>query len=82
MKTIQYLKKSLMSLIILFGFISCEDDLDRFPTNALTNEKQFSTVDGYKQAMVSAYIQFAGANNFFYRDFFELQEVTTDEIVA
>lgn len=81
MKTIQYFKESLMSLIILFGFISCEDDLDRFPTNALTNEKQFSTVDGYKQAMVSAYIQFAGANNFFYRDFFELQEVTTDEIV-
>ena len=81
MKIINYLKKPLMILLILISFIACTEDLDRFPTNALTNEKQFSTVDGYKQAMVSAYIQFAGANNFFYRDFFELQEVTTDEIV-
>jgi hypothetical protein len=81
MKIINYLKKPLMTLLILISFIACTEDLDRFPTNALTNEKQFSTVDGYKQAMVSAYIQFAGANNFFYRDFFELQEVTTDEIV-
>lgn len=81
MKAISYLKTCLIPLIIIMGYISCEDDLDRFPTNELTNEKQFSTVDGYKQAMVSAYIQFAGANNFFYRDFFELQEVTTDEIV-
>ncbi|UAM98726.1 RagB/SusD family nutrient uptake outer membrane protein [Polaribacter litorisediminis] len=81
MKTIQYFKKPLITLLILIVFTSCTEDLDRFPTNALTNEKQFSTVDGYKQAMVSAYIQFAGANNFFYRDFFELQEVTTDEIV-
>jgi len=81
MKIINYIKKPLMTLLILISFIACTEDLDRFPTNALTNEKQFSTVDGYKQAMVSAYIQFAGANNFFYRDFFELQEVTTDEIV-
>lgn len=81
MKRISYLKKCLMPFILLIGFLSCTDDLDRFPTNALTNEVQFSSVEGYKQAMVSAYIQFAGANNFFYRDFFELQEITTDEIV-
>ena len=73
--------KFLVTILILSAFASCTDDLDRFPTNALTNEKQFSSLEGYKQAMVSAYIQFAGANNFFYRDFFELQEVTTDEIV-
>ena len=73
--------KFLIAILILSVFASCTDDLDRFPTNALTNEKQFSSLEGYKQAMVSAYIQFAGANNFFYRDFFELQEVTTDEIV-
>jgi hypothetical protein len=81
MKTLNYLKRFLIIVIAFSGLTSCTEDLDRFPTNALTNEKQFSTVDGYKQAMVSAYIQFAGANNFFYRDFFELQEVTTDEIV-
>lgn len=81
MKTINYLKSFLPIILVFFGLTSCTEDLDRFPTNALTNEVQFNSVDGYKQAMVSAYIQFAGANNFFYRDFFELQEVTTDEIV-
>jgi hypothetical protein len=81
MKISNYLKRFLIIVLAFSGLTSCTDDLDRFPTNALTNEKQFSTIDGYKQAMVSAYIQFAGANNFFYRDFFELQEVTTDEIV-
>lgn len=80
MKTKQYLKYIFISFLFL-GFVNCTDDLDRFPTNALTNEVQFKTIDGYKQAMVSAYIQFAGANNFFYRDYWELQEVTTDEIV-
>lgn len=68
-------------LLLLLGFTSCTDDLERFPTNAITNEVQFSSIDGYKQALVSAYIQFSGANNFFYRYYWELQEVTTDEIV-
>lgn len=81
MKTINYLKRFLILFLIVLGLFSCTEDLDRFPTNALTNEKQFSSLEGYKQAMVSAYIQFAGANNFFYRDYWELQEVTTDEIV-
>ena len=81
MKKTTYFKKYLAALLIVVGFLSCTEDLERFPTNALTNEVQFSTVNGYKQALVSAYIQFAGANNFFYRDYWELQEVTTDEIV-
>lgn len=70
-----------LALTLALSYYSCTEDLDRFPTNALTNEKQFNSLEGYKQVMVSAYIQFAGANNFFYRDFFELQEITTDEIV-
>ena len=81
MKTIYYFKKYLIAFIIIIGFTSCTEDLDRFPTNGITNEVQFKDVEGYKQAMVSAYIQFAGANNFFYRNYWELQEVTTDEIV-
>lgn len=81
MKSIKHFQRFVIVVLIVVGFNSCTEDLDRFPTNALTNEKQFSSLDGYKQAMISAYIQFAGANNFFYRDFFELQEVTTDEIV-
>lgn len=81
MKKTIYFRKYITALLLVLGFISCTEDLERFPTNALTNEVQFSTVEGYKQALVSAYIQFAGANNFFYRDYWELQEVTTDEIV-
>lgn len=81
MKNTTFFKKYIAVLIILLSFTYCTEDLERFPTNALTNEVQFSTVEGYKQALVSAYIQFAGANNFFYRDYWELQEVTTDEIV-
>jgi starch-binding outer membrane protein, SusD/RagB family len=81
MKTSNYLKRFLLILFVFSGLTSCTEDLERFPTNGITNEVQFNSVEGYKQAMVSAYIQFAGANNFFYRDFFELQEVTTDEIV-
>ena len=81
MKTAKYYKRYFLIFIISLSVISCEDDLDRFPTNAITNEVQFETLDGYKQAMVSTYIQFAGGNNFFFRDYWELQEVTTDEIV-
>jgi hypothetical protein len=72
---------SLLGILLIFCNVSCEDDLDRYPTNAITNEVLFETVEGYKQSMVSAYIQFAGANNWFFRDYWELQEVTTDEIV-
>lgn len=81
MKKTIYFKKYVTALLIIVTFGSCTEDLERFPTNALTNEVQFSSVEGYKQALVSAYIQFAGANNFFYRDYWGLQEVTTDEVV-
>lgn len=73
--------KYLGVFLIVFIFTSCTDDLDRFPTNALTSDTQFSTLDGYKQGLVSTYIQLSGANNFFYRGYWELQEVSTDEIV-
>lgn len=69
-----------MFLFVLIG-TSCTDDLDRFPTNALTNDKQFSTLEGYKQGLVSTYIQWSGANNFFYRGYWELQEMSSDEVV-
>jgi len=73
--------KYLGILLITLVFTSCTDDLDRFPTNALTNDAQFSTIEGYKQGLVSTYLQLSGANNFFYRGYWELQEVTTDEVV-
>lgn len=81
MKKIKHFKILLATMYVLLLTVSCTDDLERIPTNDITDEVQFSTKAGYKQALVSAYIQFAGANNFFYRDYWELQEVTTDEVV-
>jgi hypothetical protein len=68
-------------VLVLLLVTSCTNDLDRFPTNALTNDVQFSTLEGYKQGLVSTYIQFSGANNFFYRGYWELQELSSDEAV-
>ncbi|MFI1772002.1 RagB/SusD family nutrient uptake outer membrane protein [Thalassobellus citreus] len=73
--------KYLGIIIISLLFASCTDDLDRFPTNALTNDDQFSTIEGYKQGLIGTYLQLSGSNNFFYRGYWELQELTTDEAV-
>jgi len=66
---------------MICSFTSCEDDLERVPTNALTGEDVFNSIEGYKQSLATAYIQFSGSNNFFYRSYWGLQEVTTDEVV-
>jgi len=64
---------------------SCTDDLERFPTNGLTSETQFSTFEGYTQALTTVY---GVANNNgqswdggIFRKYFPLQEGTTDEAV-
>jgi len=73
---------------ILFCFtvlFSCTDDLERFPTNGLTSETQFSTFEGYTEAITTIY---AVSNNNgqswdggILRKYFALQEGTTDESV-
>ena len=75
------IRKSFLAFLMIIGLNSCTEDLERFPTNALTNEVQFSSLDGYKQALVSAYIYLAADEDRLFRNYFELQEVTTDEIV-
>jgi hypothetical protein len=64
---------------------SCTDDLERFPTNGLTSETQFSTFEGYTQGLSTLY---AVTNNNgpywdggFLRSYFPLQETTTDETI-
>ena len=68
--------------IVLF---SCTKDLERFPTNGLTSDKQFSSLDGYTQGLVTVY---GVANNNgqswdggIFRKYFTLQEAPTDETV-
>lgn len=68
----------LVSFTILFQ--SCISDLDKMPTNDITADKQFGTVTGYKQAMVSAFSNLAYGQ--FLRQYWGMQEYTTDEAVS
>jgi len=72
----------LLCCTVLF---SCADDLERFPTNGMTSEVQFSTFEGYTQALTTIY---GVANNNgqswdggIFRKYFALQEAPTDEAV-
>lgn len=42
-------------LSLSWAFLSCNKDLNRFPTNANTSETQYSTLAGYKEVLAKAY---------------------------
>ncbi|MBN2805153.1 MAG: RagB/SusD family nutrient uptake outer membrane protein [Prolixibacteraceae bacterium] len=65
---------------MLLLITSCIGDLDRFPTNGTTNDVQYSTIDGYKQSLVTIYSRLSYAD--FLRDYWNMQELTTDEAVS
>lgn len=67
-------------LITLVMFTACTDDLNRFPTNGITNEVQYETVEGYKQSLVTIYSTLS--LNDFLRNYWNMQELTTDEAVS
>ncbi len=81
-------KRYIKIIGVLFFFtvlLSCTDDLERFPTNGVTSETQFSTIEGYTQGLSTIY---AVTNNNgpywdggFLRLYFPLQQATTDETV-
>lgn len=76
-------KKFLLVLVLLLigmNFNSCTNDLDKTPLNVLTAEKQYSTVEGYKQSMVSVYSNLAYST--FLRFYWSMQEYTTDMAVS
>ncbi len=66
-------------MLILF-ILSCTDDLNRYPTNGIDNEEQYSTLDGYKQSLVTLYGTLA--LNDFLRNWWNMQELPTDEAVS
>lgn len=85
MKTIKETVKHkfLLALILLLmgvHFNSCTDDLDKTPLNVLTADKQYSTVEGYKQSMVSVYSNLAYSR--FLRFYWSMQEYSTDMAVS
>lgn len=71
---------SYLAMSILVMATSCISDLDRFPTNGTTNDVQYSTTDGYKQSLVTIYSRLSYAD--FLRDYWNMQELTTDEAVS
>lgn len=55
---------NMAALLMLVGsFVSCTKDLDRFPVNDVTEDKVYSTFDGYKQALAKVYGSFALTGN-------------------
>lgn len=85
-------------LMAMLGLVACHKDLDRFPTNDLTSEVVFRTIDGYRGAAAKAYSAFALTGSFgpgstdlrgidagtsdFLRLWWKAQTLSTDEAVV
>jgi hypothetical protein len=69
-----------MVALTLLTVSSCTDDLVKMPTNDLTADLQFETVDGYKQSLASVYSNLIYGT--FLRQYWGMQEYTTDEAVS
>ncbi len=85
MKRINSIAGILLLLVFLF---SCTDDLNRVPTNGTSSDIQYNSLNGYKQSLVTIYatlISYSddidGKTNFL-RNYWNMQELTTDEAVS
>ena len=68
-----------MITVLAVGASSCTGDLDKLPTNDINNNALYSSVSGYKQSLVSIYSTLAYGD--FLRNYWSMQEYTTDEAV-
>lgn len=66
--------------VVLMALSACTDDLVKVPTNDLTADEQFKTVEGYKQSMASIYSNMIYGT--FLRYYWGMQEYPTDEAVS
>ncbi|MGB4414849.1 MAG: RagB/SusD family nutrient uptake outer membrane protein [Paludibacter sp.] len=88
------INKFLATILVLFSFISCTDDLDKFPINTNSAEKVYSSQEGYKSVLAKIYgglstpVNEGPAGNSdissdaegdFLRTFFNMQSLTTEE---
>lgn len=73
---VNYLVSVTMAFSILF---SCSDNLDRLPTNGISNNSLYSTMDGYKESLVTLYSTLS--EGYFLREYWNMQEIPTDEAV-
>lgn len=95
-KTINIKVLALVSGAFIMG--SCLNDLDRYPTNDLTSKEVYSTFEGYRSVMAKVYGSYAmqgnstagdsdimtgdGASADFVRCFYNLQCMTTEEVIC
>jgi hypothetical protein len=70
----------IVMLLSAFGLVSCTSDLDKMPTNGVTNSEQYLTVAGYKQVLATL-LSYPAYNNFL-RYYWEMQEYPTDEALG
>ncbi len=82
MKKIIHNRFFLVILVLVFtlNFNACTDELDKTPLNTTTSDRQFSSVDGYKQGLVSVYSNLAYST--FLRFYWSMQEYSTDMAVS
>lgn len=82
-------KLSIFFLISSFlcSLFSCTKDLNKRPTNGVTNAIQYQTVAGYKQELATVYGSLvytptSTGSKGFLRDLWDMQEYPTDEAVS
>ena len=84
MKTKKTIQTKVLCLLFIVGiglnFNSCTDELDKQPLNVLTSDKLYTSVEGYKQSMVSVYSNLAYST--FLRFYWSMQEYSTDMAVS
>lgn len=84
MKRKIYQSQMWMYLLLLPFLTACVDDLEKLPTNEISNDKQYSSIEGYKQSLISLFGDMAlgdGSTVTFIRAYWAMQEYTTDEAV-
>ncbi len=74
------IKSSAVMLLVITLLASCTKDLNRFPTNGTSNDIQYGSIEGYKQSLVTIYSTLS--LNDFLRNYWNMQELTTDEAVS
>lgn len=87
MKPIYNNRTIILMLLLSIVFFSCTKDLNKQPTNGITESSQYQTVAGYKQELATVYGSLvytptSTGSNGFLRDLWDMQEYPTDEAVS
>ncbi|WP_242156275.1 RagB/SusD family nutrient uptake outer membrane protein [Aestuariivivens sediminis] len=73
-------KTVLLPALVLIVLGACTADLEKTPTNVITNDDQYASLEGYKQSLASIFANLVYGP--FLRYHWEMQEYTTDMAVS